>query len=116
MVENVESAQSVATPAPAMPSEKPAVKEIQPAVETASEPTVIAESVDLLGLAQLFPAGSCRGTRKMLLSELSEEEIDMHCRSRHSKTFHPGRRKHRLGRRTRHRGEDPPRRTQGTNS
>ena len=75
MVENVESAQSVETPAPAMPSEKPAVKEIQPAVETASEPMVIAESVDLLGLAHLFPPEVAPGQENAAV-HLTEEEID----------------------------------------
>jgi CheY-like chemotaxis protein len=75
MVENIESAQAVETPAPPMHSVKPAEKEIQPAVETVSEPMVIAESVDLLGLAHLFPPeiASAQGN---VAADLTEEEID----------------------------------------
>jgi len=74
-VENVQSKQSVETPAPPMPSEKPAEKEIQPAVETASEPTAISESVDLLGLAHLFPPEVASG-QENVAAHLTEEEID----------------------------------------
>lgn len=74
-VKDVESAQSVEAPAPPIPPEKPAEKEIQPAAETASEPTVVAESVDLLGLAHLFPP-EVESVQGNVAADLTEEEID----------------------------------------
>ena len=75
MAESVESVQPVETPAPPMPDEKPVATVIQPLVETASEPAVMAESGDLLGLAHLFPPEAAAGQGNVA-AHLSEEEID----------------------------------------
>jgi CheY-like chemotaxis protein len=74
-VKPVETLEIVETPAPPMPDEKPVATEIQPLVKTASEPTVMAESGDLLGLAHLFPSEAAAG-QGTVAAHLSEEEID----------------------------------------
>jgi len=76
MEKSVEPPQIVETPAVAMPSDKPAEKEIQRAVETASEPTVMADSGDLLGLAHLFPSEVASEQQGNVAAHLTDEEID----------------------------------------
>jgi CheY-like chemotaxis protein len=73
-VETVETLAEVETTAP-IPAEKPAEKEIQPVVETASDPVIMAESSDLLGLAHLFPPEVATGQGKVA-AHLTDEEID----------------------------------------
>ena len=75
MVKSVEPVQVVETPAPPMTSDKPAEKEIQRAVESTPEPTVMADSGDLLGLAHLFPPEVASG-RGNVAADLTDEEID----------------------------------------
>jgi len=74
-MDNIEAAQIVETPAPPLRLEKPAEKGIQPAAETASEPAGIAESADILGLANLFPSDAAAGQGNAA-AHLTEEEID----------------------------------------
>ncbi len=69
-----ESAESLKTHEP-VPAEKPAEKEIQRVVETVSEPVAMAESGDLLGLANLFQPESAAGPGNVA-AHLTEEEID----------------------------------------
>jgi CheY-like chemotaxis protein len=77
-VESIESVQIVEAPAPPMLAEKPAdlaEKEIPPAVEASSEPAVVVESGDILGLANLFPPEAATGPESVA-AHLTEEEID----------------------------------------
>jgi DNA-binding response OmpR family regulator len=73
-IENVAAAPKVETSAP-LRLERPAEKEIQPAVETASQPAAMAESSDILGLANLFPPEPGAGQGNTA-AQLTEEEID----------------------------------------
>jgi CheY-like chemotaxis protein len=75
MVKSVEPVQLVETPAPPMTADKPAEKEIQRGVESIPEPTVMADSGDLLGLAHLFPPEVASG-RGNVAADLTDEEID----------------------------------------
>ena len=74
-VQIVEPVQKAETPSPSLRLEKPAKKEIQPAVETPSEPAAVAESSDILGLASLFPSEAATGQGNVA-AHLTEEEID----------------------------------------